>query len=259
MAEQHVRAVQEMSSIEDDTARHILEVIALDMGHDGSPARTSYRTIARRVRCAINTVRAKVDILLSSGELLVTKENQLHLYYINPEIYGTLRTLSRETAAQDSQDSALVTKSDIAELYQKLYQQNNELYQKLYQMTVSTVSTLQTSTDTEDIKEVEVLVSSTVCKREEKIRQLQQHFESVAGIFPSPYAYEQEWNPVFEKWLERYQTVENVTAAIDAAVKVARGDNQSGKRYMITSPMSLNNILANLPNGSDSKLRISKW
>jgi hypothetical protein len=239
MAEQHVRAVQEYSKIEDDTTRHILEVVALDIGKDDSPAYTSFRKIAQRARCAVGTVQTKIQDAIDSGELIAVKDGKYWFYSINPELIPYGRTVNSAENSGKNQSNRLATVEDIELLYQKLYQGQEGLYQKLYQQIVSVVSTVQTSTDTE-VLEKDIINSPTP---------LSDHFTTVSGCLPNPGTFADDWEQVLDEWQRRYgdKTHEMITRA----VKFARGDNQQKRRYTITSPRSIANIMANLePNGA---------
>jgi len=70
------------------------------------------------------------------------------------------------------------------------------------------------------------------------------HFQNQTGLMPNPGSYG-DWLTVLDYWLETY--ADNAESIITNAVKFARGDNPQGKRYTITSPRSLNSIMANMP------------
>lgn len=89
MALIHVRAVQERTKLTDPIARSIIQVIATDIGFDGSPAFTSYRRIAERAGCHYNTVADRVQALMDSGDLVVTREGKRNYYQLPYEVAGT--------------------------------------------------------------------------------------------------------------------------------------------------------------------------
>lgn len=245
MAEQHVRAVQEYSKIEDDLTRHVLEIIALDIGKDDSPAYTSFRKIANRARCALNTAQLKIQDAIDSGELIARKDGKYWFYSINPELIPYGRTAMPENSGKN-QTNRIATVDDIETLYQRLYQSNEQLYQTLYQKIVSVVSTHQTGTDTEENKED---------YEEERIKELTTHFTSASGCFPSAGTFVDEWEPVLLEWRNKYG--EKTESMIDAAMSFARGKNDQRRRYTITSPRSLAAIMANLEPANQSNGAIS--
>lgn len=160
MSIRHVRAVQSYSKIEDDLTRHILEVVALDIGRDESPAHTSNRKIAERVRASVNTVRDRIQDAISSGELIAQKDGKYWFYTINSELLPYARTSESAETVGKSTGNRLITSKDfdtfreelyqsIETLYQGLYQKNEELYQSLYQNIVSIVSEVQSNGDRE--------------------------------------------------------------------------------------------------------------
>lgn len=250
MAENHVRAVQKFSQIEDDLTRHIVEVIALDIGRDDSPASTSLRKIAARVRCAVNTAQEKIAHAVESGELIQQKDGKYYVYSINPELIPYGRTSKRENGGKVT--DKLLTTADLEEmekrLYQRLYQDNRELYQKLYQQIVSIVSVDRRGADTE-----EYISNSNGSSSEggnEEILQLSNYFQSITGCLPDKNNYDNDWEPVLADWINRYG-LPSSEKVIDNCVSFARGNNDNRKKYLITSPRSLVNIAANMPTSSE--------
>lgn len=149
MAEKHVRAVQHHSGIQDNLTRHILEVIALDIGRDDSPAITSNRKIARRARCAVNTARDRIEDILKTKELYREFDGKYTLYRLNPELipYDSGNATTPEGAGLAAR---FVTVDDLTQFEERLCQhQQGQLYQ-LYQNIVSIVSSVQTANDTKD-------------------------------------------------------------------------------------------------------------
>ena len=98
LAARHVRAVQLHSKIDDRLTRNILEIIALDIGRDDRPARTSNRTIAERARVAVNTVRERMKDILSTKELMLSSDGKYSLYALNGELipYDSTDETTRE-------------------------------------------------------------------------------------------------------------------------------------------------------------------
>lgn len=149
MAEQHVRAVQNHSTIQDSLTRHILEVIALDIGRDDSPAITSNRKIAKRARCAVNTARDRIDDILKTKELFREFDGKYTLYRLNPELvpYDNGNEKTPEGAGKTAR---FVTVDDLTQFEERLYQQQQGQLYQLYQQIVSIVSAVQTKGDTKD-------------------------------------------------------------------------------------------------------------
>jgi hypothetical protein len=244
MAIRHVRAVQEYSQIADDLTRHIVEIIALDIGEDDSPAYTSNRKIAQRARCAVNTARDRIQTAVESGELVQQVEGKYTFYHLNGDLIPYGRT-SGETRAENEGKRVkdkLVTADDLAkfkeELYQGLYQANEGLYQRLYQQIVSVVSTIQSNGDTEVKKES--------IKKDTPTVELSKHFQELSGCVPSLDTYYADWEPLLNEWLDRYG-LEGTKKRLTAGVSFARGANEQRKKYTISSPRSLSTIIANLP------------
>lgn len=149
MAEQHVRAVQYHSSITDSLTRHILEVIALDIGRDDSPAITSNRRIAKRARCAVNTARDRIEDILKAKELFREFDGKYTLYRLNPELipYDSGNETTPEGVGKAVR---FVTVEDLTQFEQRLCQKQHEQLYQLYQNIVSIVSSVQTKADTKD-------------------------------------------------------------------------------------------------------------
>ena len=245
MAERHTRAVQYYSSIKDREVRHVLEVIALDIGHDDSPAHTSNRKIARRARLAVGTTRERIKSAIDSGELLAVKDGKYWFYNLNPEFIPCGRTSESAENAQKTTGKQLATSNDIETLYQRLCQNQETLYQRLCQNIVSIVPSVQTENGTEDRKGLE--------KGEDiRVPQLSQHFQTESGLMPSAHSYAVDWEPVFENWLNAYG--DKTPHLITRAVKFARGDNENGKQYTLTSPRSLVNIIANMSQNQNGQV-----
>ena len=158
MAERHVRAVQKSSRFEDRLTRNILEILALDMGRDNSPAETSNREISARARCSVNTVRDRLDDILSSKEVLRERNGQYWAYTLNPQLvpYDSADETTRE---DDGLAVQFATKADIEAAKTELMDcinRINQVYQ-VYQPSVSSVSTHQRERDTYDNKEKEYI------------------------------------------------------------------------------------------------------
>lgn len=154
MAANHARAVQEHSSIHDNLTRHILEVVALDIGNNDEPAFTSNRNIASRVRCSVNTVRDRLQEIINTGELIAVKDGKYMFYSLNQELIPYGRTSgsaygNRAENERKGSEKRVATMDDLETLYQRLYQDQQTLYQTLYQNIVSIVSASSTDTDTE--------------------------------------------------------------------------------------------------------------
>ena len=83
------------------------------------------------------------------------------------------------------------------------------------------------------------------------VKALAAHFEQETALTPTAANFNDDWLPYLEGWYERHG-VEGGKQVISRAVAFARGKNDRGKRFVITSPRSLEKIAANLPeNGSD--------
>lgn len=159
MAEYHVRAVQKYSRINEFDIRHMLEIIALDIGRDDSPAYTSLRKLSERARCAINTARKRIAVAVLSGELIQRREGKYTVYSLNPELipYGSTQaeTSQENEGSKGFEAPRFATKDDLIQLEQRLYQlyqQQAELYQSSYQKIVSIVSTHQADYETKGIE-----------------------------------------------------------------------------------------------------------
>lgn len=148
MAERHVRAVQQHSKIVGDRERYILELLALDIRHDDTPAFTSYRKLAKRARCSVGFVEKCIKVAQNSGELVIQRSGRLHYYSLNPELipYG-----STQSNVNDGRGHELrfVTIEDLEQLKKEIV---GELYQ-MYHGIVSDVSQLQELNRTKGKKE----------------------------------------------------------------------------------------------------------
>lgn len=241
MAERHVRAVQEHSTIDEDEVRHVLEVIALDIGRDDSPAHTSLRVIARRIRRSVNKTRELVDLAVESGELIRRKEGKYHLYSLNPGKLPYGRTSKRENSGKVTPDMKPATLADLQRIEERMIQTQEQLYQKLYHEIVFIVSRHQSSGDTKDITKDSNRETTTAQNRE-----LLLFFQQETGIQPTAGNFNEDWLPVLDEWRETYG-LEQAKERIRQAVRFARGGNERGKRYVITSPRSLLVINSNMP------------
>lgn len=247
MTERHARTVQRYSTIEEDDVRHVLEIIALDIGRDDSPAHTSLRKIAARARRSVNKVRELVDLAVESGELIRQKEGKYTLYSLNPALLPYGRTPKRERKRENSgkfgPEMKPATLADLQAMEERLRNEQQQLYQRLYHDIVFIVSRFQSNGDTEDIEKGN--------SKADDIKALVRQFEQETGIAADEDSFMTDWLPVLETWYERHG-VEGGKQVISRAVAFARGKNDRGKRFVITSPRSLEKIAANLPeNGSD--------
>lgn len=243
MAERHVRAVQYYSQIAEDDVRHVMEIIALDIGRDDSPAHTSLRKIAQRMRRSVNKVRDLIDLAVASGELLRQRDGKFMVYSLNPDALPYGRTSKRENSGRHGQGMRPATTADLSKLEQKLMTQQEKLYQRLYHEIVSIVSRSVEGRDTEVIEKD--LSNDDVAANKNIIA----HFEQETALSADAATFADEWLPVIDDWRRAYG-VEGAKARISRAVRFARGENERGKRYVITSPRSLVTIAANLPEGN---------
>jgi hypothetical protein len=79
---------------------------------------------------------------------------------------------------------------------------------------------------------------------------LSYYFSQVTGCLPSRSRWVEDWELVLVEWEKRYGS--DTQAMIDRAVAFARGKNKQQRMYTITSPLSLNNIMANLETEQES-------
>ena len=233
MAEQHVRAVQLHSQIDDRETRHVLEVIALDIGRDGSPAKTSNRKIAQRARMAVNTVRAKIDELVASGELIAQRSGKYSFYALNDaripcvSISDVNHAKTRENqllTIKDAENIVSTLQTNIDTISDTIVDTiENTLYQKI----VSIVSTLQTNADTEDIGKINNNI----------ISRMREHFLACTGFIP-PHESTDDYQ---DKWIQPFQAILDKSTGEDEAIK--RIDYALGilrkRQYTITSPKSI--------------------
>lgn len=123
MSIRHVRAVQKYSRIEDDAIRHILEIIALDIGRDDSPAYTSNRKIADRSRQSLRAVRDAIEACVDCGELVAHKDGKYMFYKLNADLLPYGRTRDTDEPSENigkTADNPLVTISDLEGFEQRL-------------------------------------------------------------------------------------------------------------------------------------------
>lgn len=91
--------------------------------------------------------------------------------------------------------------------------------------------------------------------KERILTQLSNHFTAESGCMPNAGTYADDWESVLDEWQERYG--DKTTDMVTRAVKFARGDNPQRRRYTITSPRSIANIMANLEPTNQSNGAIS--
>lgn len=92
----------------------------------------------------------------------------------------------------------------------------------------------------------------TVSEPEEEdnaIDSLADWFADEAGIFGHRRNYDELWAKPLAHYLERAGDVAGAKALVERGLQIARGDNEGGTHYRITSPASLSRIIANM-NGS---------
>lgn len=252
MSERHARAIQKYSAIEEDDVRHVLEVIALDIGRDDSPAHTSLRKIAKRVRRSVNKVRDLIELAIESGELIRHKEGKYHIYSLNPDRIPYGRTSKRVNNGKFGPEMKPATLADLQRLEEQLSEQQQRLYQKLYHDIVYIVSRSVEGRDTKDIEKECSKGDDPVSTNKRLIT----HFEQETGIMADSRNFESDWLPVIEEWREAYGE-EKAKLRISNAVRFARGENPRGKTYVITSPRSLVTIDANMPsNGQVGTIKV---
>lgn len=80
----------------------------------------------------------------------------------------------------------------------------------------------------------------------DKIGELAKYFQAKTGLFYDPNQYEKNWEPVLKLWYDHYGG--DTKNKIDQALRVARGENETGKKYTIKNPAALSTILSNLSN-----------
>lgn len=152
MAEQHARAVQNHSKITDRLTRNILEIIALDIGRDDRPAKTSNKVIAARARTSVNTARDRIEDILKSKELVRIIEGKYSFYNLNRE-YIPYDSVAEEAHEDDGLTETIATTEDLRLMEERLcqsYQSGLERLYQSYQSIISIVSTDQRRGDTED-------------------------------------------------------------------------------------------------------------
>lgn len=245
MSERHVRAVQKYSAIEEDDVRHVIEVIALDMGRDDTPAHTSLRKIASRTRRSVNKVRDLIELAIESGELIRRKDGKFHVYSLNPDRIPYGRTSKRVNNGKFGPEMKPATLADLQRLEDQLSKHNQELYQKLYHEIVFIVSRAIEGRDTKDI-EKDSNKGDDDPNPVQTNKNLIAHFEQETGLSANAESFTTDWLPVLDDWRKAYGELK-AKERITRAVKFARGDNPRGKRYVITSPRSLVTIDANMP------------
>lgn len=86
------------------------------------------------------------------------------------------------------------------------------------------------------------LVNTTITA--DPIAELSRHFADKSGRFSNPASYEKDWKPILESWHHKFG--DDAKMVIDAALEFALGDNEQGKVYVVASPRSLVNIVANM-------------
>lgn len=257
MAERHVRAVQLHSKLSDRLTRNILEIIALDIGRNDEPARTSFRTIADRSRSSVNTVRDRIEDILKSKELIRATDGKYSLYTINSGLipYDSADEITREDGGLTNR---LVTQDDLIQSEQRLYQQVTQslddcikpLYQ-LYQQIVSIVSDDQRVTDTEDNKKIIGSNNNGAhIARHEMVPLLIGYFSSLTGITPphdTAKGYTTGWNnPVVEILSMSKYDLEQAKRRIEHGVVTNRDSGQ----YEWRTPKSILKTATNWSYGS---------
>lgn len=155
MAEQHVRAVQMYSKIEDRLTRNILEIIALDIGYDDSPAITSNRKIKDRARTSINTARDCIEAIINSGELIAVRDGKYMTYTLNSDLIPYQRISGKPRAKTIENQVATIqdVQAIVSDLSTRIDTMSDTIIdtisETLYQKIVSIVSVPSTNCDTE--------------------------------------------------------------------------------------------------------------
>ena len=190
MAENHTRAVQEHCDIKDPLARHILEIIALDIGRDESPAFTSNRKLAARARTSVNTARDKINYLIEEGYLHAVKDGKYMFYSLNEELIpyqrisgnNRAKTVGDDIATRD--DLSVIVSALSTEINTMIDTKFNTMQKTLYQEIVSIVSALSTNGDPEILGKKEEIREEEEKRKESSLSSLPQFtFSDVASVY----------------------------------------------------------------------------
>lgn len=164
------------------------------------------------------------------------------------ELTGIASRATLNKAIQDALESGYISRSEIGISFEYRLMASTETVpvsddQYRNSTDTGTETVLETGTETVHTKE----------NRKESIKDLSDDFTSIAGVFPSAGFYEMDWEEPLGIIYDRAGDYEAAKDLIERAVEFAR--NGTKKRYTITSPKSIINIVANLE-VNDKKLSV---